>query len=78
MPKDEMKAEAKPFKNSQTEGLNSGPLLSRKDVARLLGCHVETVKRMQRRGQLPAIILNSRFIRYSRSDVEKLLRSGKV
>ena len=70
--------EAKPSTNSQAECLNSGPLLSRKEVARFLGCHIETVKRMQRRGQLPAIILNSRLIRYERADVERLIQEGRV
>ena len=53
-------------------------LLSRREVAALIGVHTETIKRYQRKGLLPAIILNSRLIRYERADVEKLLQSGKV
>ncbi len=53
-------------------------LLSRRQVARLLGVHTETIKRYQRRGLLPAIVLNSRLVRYERIAVEKLLERGRV
>ncbi len=53
-------------------------LLSRRQVARLLGVHTETIKRYQRRGLLPAIVLNSRLVRYERIAVEKLLAGGRV
>ena len=47
-------------------------------MARLLGVHTETIKRYQRRGLLPAIVLNSRLVRYERIAVEKLLEGGRV
>jgi len=53
-------------------------LLSRKDVAALLGVHTETIKRYQRRGILPAIILNSRVTRYEQAAVERLINEGRV
>ncbi len=53
-------------------------LMSRREVASMLGVHTETIKRYQRRGILPAIILNSRLVRYERADVEKFLQSSKI
>ena len=53
-------------------------LMSRREVAALLGVHTETIKRYQRKGLLPAIVLNSRLIRYERADVEKFLQSSKI
>ena len=58
------------------EGRNA--LLSRKDVASFLNVSTETVKRYQRRGILPAIVLNSRVTRYDPADVEKLVADGRV
>ena len=52
--------------------------MSRREVAALLGVHTETIKRYQRKGLLPAIVLNSRLIRYERADVEKFLQSSKI
>ena len=53
-------------------------LMSRREVASMLGVHTETIKRYQHQGRLKAIILNSRLIRYERAEVEKLLQSGRV
>ena len=53
-------------------------LMSRRQVANLLGVHPETIKRYQQRGLLPAIVINSRLVRYEPEDVEKLLHNGRV
>ena len=53
-------------------------LLKRREVAERLGVHTETVKRYQRRGILPAIVLNSRVTRYELSAVERLINEGRV
>ena len=57
---------------------NQNRLLKRLEVAERLGVHTETVKRYQRRGILPAIVLNSRVTRYEQSAVERLINEGRV
>lgn len=51
-------------------------LLSRRDVAARLTVSVETVKRREREGLLPAVRFNSRLIRYRLKDVEKLIEEA--
>ena len=63
-------------KDNALEGASR--LMSRREVAALIGVHTETIKRYQHQGRLKAIILNSRLIRYERAEVEKLLQSGRV
>lgn len=53
-------------------------LLTRKDVARLLKVHTETVKRWQRAGRLKACVLSATVVRYSRADVEQMLAGSLV
>jgi predicted site-specific integrase-resolvase len=48
-------------------------LLTRKQVAELLGVCTESVKRRERAGLLSAIRLGCRITRYRRADVEKLI-----
>ena len=45
-------------------------LLDRKEVAALLGCHPETIKRAEQAGKLPAHRFGHRMIRYRREDVD--------
>ena len=52
--------------------------MSRREVASMLGVHTETIKRYQRKGLLPAIVFNSRLIRYERTEVERLIQDGKI
>lgn len=54
------------------------PLLTRKQVAEMLGVHCETIKRWQRANRLPAIIINSRVIRYEPSVVRQMIEDAKV
>lgn len=54
----------------------SSPLLTRKQVAAIFGVHVETVKRWQKDGRLPAIVINSRVTRYSLEAVERLIQDA--
>ena len=53
-------------------------LLSRRQVAKKLGVHPETVKRYQKRGILPAFKMNSKNTRYDPRDVEKLLQERMI
>ena len=49
-------------------------LISRRDLARELGCTTRTVDRMVRRGQLPQPVKISRkMYRFHRADVEAML-----
>lgn len=63
--------------NTPTKELSCG-LLSRKQVAGLLGVCSATVKRYQARGQLPAVVLNCRLVRYRLPDVEQMIQQGRV
>ena len=50
-------------------------LQSRWQVAEILGVSIDTIKRMERRGQLIPIRLNSRMIRYRLTDVEQMMKA---
>jgi hypothetical protein len=50
-------------------------LLSRHQVAEKLGVSIDTVKRMEHRGQLHPIYLNSRMVRYRLGDVDQMGRN---
>jgi excisionase family DNA binding protein len=50
--------------------LVTGPLLTARAVAELLGVHAETVLRWTRRGELPAIRLPGGAIRYREGELE--------
>ena len=53
---------------------NRPELLSRKQVAKMAGVHPGTVKRWERRDKvLTPIRINSRVVRYNKTEVEKLL-----
>jgi hypothetical protein len=54
------------------------PLLSRRDVARMFGCHPETIKRYEKRGMLQAIKINSRLTRYEAGSVYKLIADARI
>lgn len=51
-------------------------LLSRAQVATIIGTCPHTVQRLTRRGVLPAIVFNSRLIRYHPDDVQAYIRSA--
>ena len=57
---------------------NQRRLMTRREVAERLGVHTETIKRYQRRGRLPAVVLNSRVTRYEQAAVERLINEGRV
>ena len=59
-------AENEPVKKKQK-------LLTRKEVAQMLGVHLETVKRYGRQGLLHPIRVTSRMVRYEEEDVLALL-----
>jgi len=51
----------------------TGPLLTARDVAELLGVSTETVLRWTRRGDLPALRLPGGAIRYREPDLDEWL-----
>ena len=48
-------------------------VLDVRGAAQLLGCHPETVRRLVRAGKLPAYRGGTRFIRFSRLALERLV-----
>lgn len=68
---------------SETENkrpIEKRPFLSRREAAELLGVGEKTLRRWELRGQLGAVRINRRVIRYRRSDIdelaEKMLSTG--
>ena len=53
-------------------------LLTREDVAKRLKTCTHTVARYTKRGLLPAVLINSRVVRYKPEDVEKLIQSSTI
>lgn len=53
-------------------------LLTRKDVARRMSVHTNSVKNWQRKGQIAAVIINSRVVRYEESEVERLIQESRL
>ncbi len=51
-------------------------MLTRKQVASLLGVHVESVKRYGRKKLLNTVRFSSRAVRYSEAEVLNLMRNG--
>lgn len=51
-------------------------MLTRKQVAALLGVHVETVKRYTRNKLLPVVKFTARAVRYPESSVLDFMRKG--
>lgn len=51
-------------------------MLTRKQVASLLGVHVESVKRYGRKKLLNPVRFSSRAVRYSEAEVLSLMRNG--
>jgi hypothetical protein len=56
-------------KNHKQLEHNEEILLTRGQLAERWGCCKETIKRLQNRGQLPAIMFNGKNIRYALSDI---------
>ncbi|MDR0741850.1 MAG: helix-turn-helix domain-containing protein [Puniceicoccales bacterium] len=52
-------------------------LLTRDQLAERWGCCKETVKRMQRQGEIPAIIFSGKNIRYALADIEQIEQERK-
>ena len=53
-------------------------LLTAEEVGKMLSLGTITIKRMVRRGQLPAIRLNQNVVRFRLSDVERLIESKRA
>ncbi len=64
--------------NTQLHQNDPESLLTRKEVGHLLRLHPGTVKRLEHRGALKSIKLNSRVTRYLRSEVQKLIAAGTI
>ncbi|MCC6647794.1 MAG: helix-turn-helix domain-containing protein [Polyangiaceae bacterium] len=52
--------------------------MSVEDVARLLGVHVRTVRRLVKKGSLVAYRITSRVVRVDRSSVTRLLETTRI
>jgi predicted DNA-binding transcriptional regulator AlpA len=51
--------------------------LSRNDLAALLDVHLETIKRLEREGKLPAPVrITSKLVRYDKAVIEKFLQDA--
>jgi len=48
-------------------------LLSRTDVAQMLGLSLRTVERMEEKGELPAPVRLGRLVRFRASDIERYI-----
>ncbi len=55
-----------------------GLLLDTTEVARILGVHVQTVRRYIRSKQLPAIRLTPRLYKVSQGDLERFLSARRT
>ena len=55
----------------------TGHLLTARAVAEQLDVSVETVLRWARRGELPAVYLSSRAIRFREEELERWLEEGR-
>jgi len=53
-------------------------LVSRKNVAEMATCHVRTVVRAERRGELTAIKFSPRLVRYTAEDVRAWIQRSKT
>ncbi len=53
-----------------TQQLTCDELESRKQIAKRLSCHPKTIARAEARGEINAIRLNSKMIRYRKADVD--------
>jgi len=51
-------------------------MLTRKEVASMLGCHTETIKRYGRNGLLHPVRFTARAVRYSEAEVLDFMRRG--
>lgn len=52
-------------------------LLSKREVAKLLGCDIRTIDRLRQRQLLPAIRLSNSLIRFSPADVAATIQALK-
>jgi excisionase family DNA binding protein len=52
-------------------------LLTREQLADRWGCCKETIKRMQRQGEIPAIMFSGKNIRYALADIEQIEQERK-
>lgn len=53
-------------------------LITRRELCKALGIHTATARRWELAGRLRAFGLTSRLVRYSRADLERLLREAQA
>ena len=58
--------------------MNSMVLMDREEVAALVGCNPETIRRAQVGGKLSAIVLSQKLVRYALDDVRAWLKANRV
>jgi predicted DNA-binding transcriptional regulator AlpA len=51
-------------------------MLTRKQVASMLGCHIETIKRYSRNGLLRPVKFTARAVRYSEQEILDFMGKG--
>jgi hypothetical protein len=66
------------LEGSETSAGRIGLLLTRADFARALNLCSHSIQRMERRGLIRAIRINSRVIRYPISELERLLQEASL
>lgn len=54
---------------TQTNGFTTSRLIDRSELATRWGVHINTIRNMQRRGELTAVRLGPRTVRYSLAQV---------
>ena len=62
---------------SAPDALKIPALLTRKDVANLLGCTVKTVSNMTKKGVFNPIRLGARMLRYEAAEVAAIIEKSK-
>ena len=65
-------------KDKETDTREIPRLLSRRQVAAIMGLHPGSVKRYEKAGILPAYKINSRLTRYDERDVLRFIEDGRV
>ena len=68
----------KSYNQDSSIGSPNTDLMSRRQVANLFGVCTGTIKRWQHNGELKAVVLNPRLTRYERSEIERLLKEGRI
>ena len=68
--------------SKQTEGIVSKPkyesLLTRAQVAEMLNCHPDTIKRLEKRGKIPRVQITGVGVRYRPSTIQAYIEGREI